>query len=67
MIDRGDVDVDLHLVDGSASGAGCIARADASLTLELTPGTYHFVLDTYVSQGVETAGEYLFVVEREPG
>ena len=67
VIDRGEVDVDLHLVDESASGGGCIARSDGSLTVELSPGTYHFVLDTYVSQGIPAAGEYLFVVEREPG
>jgi len=66
ILDRGDVDIDLHLVDATASGAGCIARDNASLTVELAPGTYFFVLDTYVSQGIGTAGDYLFVIEREP-
>jgi hypothetical protein len=64
VVDRGDVDIDLHLVDTSASGEGCIARADRSLTVELGPGTYFFVLDTFVSGGVEAAGEFLFVLER---
>ncbi|MEZ4383290.1 MAG: SGNH/GDSL hydrolase family protein [Nannocystaceae bacterium] len=64
VIDRGDVDIDLHLVDASATGAGCIARADKSLTAELGPGTYYFILDTFVSGGNEAAGDYLFVIER---
>ncbi|MCA9659721.1 MAG: hypothetical protein KC486_15370, partial [Myxococcales bacterium] len=64
VVDRGDVDIDLHLVDASATGEGCIARADKSLVAELGPGTYYFILDTFVSGGVEAAGDFLFVIER---
>ncbi len=63
VIDRAGVDIDLHLVDASQSGDGCIARADGELMLDLDPGVYYFVLDTFVSGGVEAAGEYLFVIE----
>ncbi|MCB9566576.1 MAG: hypothetical protein H6710_05080 [Myxococcales bacterium] len=66
VIDRGDVDVDIHLVDASASGAGCIDRADKELTAKLAPGTYYLIVDTFISAGKETAGEYLLVVAPEP-
>ena len=62
VFDVGDVDVDIHLLDGSASEAGCLARGDTLVEMDLSPGTYHFSLDTYVSGGVEWVGEFLFVV-----
>ncbi|MFH2008777.1 MAG: SGNH/GDSL hydrolase family protein [bacterium] len=62
VFDVGDVDVDIHLLDGSASEAGCLARGDTLVEMALSPGTYHFSLDTYVSGGVEWVGEFLFVV-----
>ena len=62
VLDRGDVDIDVHLLDASATTAGCLARDDALLEADLTPGTYHIVLDTYVSAGTEKSGEYLFVL-----
>ncbi len=62
VLDRGDVDIDVHLLDSSASEAGCLARGDTMVESDLAPGTYYFSLDTYVSNGVEHAGEYLFLV-----
>jgi hypothetical protein len=62
VFDGDDVDIDLHLLDSTARGAGCIARDDKQVIAMLQPGTYHLVLDTYVKDGVEKAGEYLLVV-----
>ncbi len=62
VLDRGDVDIDVHLLDGSATTAGCMARDDRLLEADLAPGTYHIVLDTYVASGTEHSGEYLFVL-----
>ena len=63
------VDVDIHLLDASASEAGCLARADSRIELSLEPGVYHFALDTYVDGGgVALGGDYTFVVLAcEPG
>jgi GDSL-like Lipase/Acylhydrolase family len=65
VFDRGSVDIDLHLLDSSASGGGCIKRDHKQLDAALQPGTYHFALDTFVNGGQEMAGEYLFVLLRE--
>lgn len=63
VFDRGDVDIDLHLLDASATESGCIARSDRIIEATLAPGTYHFALDTYVSSnGTVRAGEVLFVM-----
>lgn len=63
VFDRGDVDIDLHLLDASASESGCIARAHRILEARLAPGVYHFALDSFVSSGnLVRSGEYLFVV-----
>ncbi len=63
VLDRGDVDVDLHLLGASADPAGCLDRADRILETTLDAGTYHLVVDTYVpSDGIPRAGEYLLVV-----
>jgi hypothetical protein len=56
------VDVDVHLLDATASEAGCLARGDTVVEMDLTPGTYYWSLDTYVTGDVELSGEYLFVV-----
>ncbi|MEZ4452237.1 MAG: SGNH/GDSL hydrolase family protein [Nannocystaceae bacterium] len=66
VVDRGDVDIDLHLLDASATGAGCLARHDRTLVVTLDPGDYVFTLDTFASGGEPLAGEYLFVVVDEP-
>jgi hypothetical protein len=63
VLDRGSVDVDLHLLGGTVGEAGCLARGDTLVESELLPGTYHLVVDTYVSGGQALAGEYLLAVE----
>ncbi len=59
---RGDADIDLHLLDDTATAEGCVTRAHRTFTATLAPGTWHFVLDTFVSGGQALAGEYLFVL-----
>ena len=61
-LDMEGVDIDIHLVDDSATGEGCIERGDTFVEETLEPGTYHFVLDTWVSDGTPLAGEHLFVL-----
>lgn len=68
VFDRGEVDVDLHLLGEEISESSCLERDDAIIERTLEPGTYHLALDTYVSSGVEKSGEYLFVaLECEDG
>lgn len=62
VFDRGTVDVDVHLLDATGAVAGCVARNDSHVSLDLAAGTWTLVLDTYASGGVERAGEYLLVV-----
>jgi hypothetical protein len=63
LYDR-DVDVDVHLLGDDVGGAACIARGDRALRAEVTPGTYHVVVDTF--EGAKHAGEYLLVVDTPP-
>lgn len=65
VFDRGAVDIDLHLLGASASGASCIKRDHELIDATLQPGTYHFALDTFVKGGQELAGEYLLVLLQE--
>ena len=46
-IGLGGADPDLHLLDATGRADRCVARADRELELELSPGTYHLVVDTY--------------------
>jgi lysophospholipase L1-like esterase len=62
LFDRGTVDVDVHVLDATGTPAGCLARNDTHVSVDLGAGTWTIVLDTYVSGGVERAGEYLLVV-----
>lgn len=63
VLDMEGVDIDVHLVDHSATGEGCIERGHHFVEETLEPGTYHFVLDTWVDDdGVEQAGRVLFVL-----
>jgi hypothetical protein len=62
VFDRGDVDLDLHVLGATVDQATCVARDDSDLELTLDPGTWHVVLDTYVASGTERAGEYLVVM-----
>ena len=66
VFDRGTVDVDLHLLFGTATEQACVARAHQELTATLTPGTWYLVVDTFVAAGgAERAGEYLVTVTQE--
>jgi hypothetical protein len=62
VLDMEGVDIDVHLLDETASGDGCIERGHHFVEDTLAPGVYHFVLDTYVSNGTPQAGEFLFVL-----
>jgi hypothetical protein len=68
VADRGETDIDIHLLDATATEGGCIARDHNSLEGTLEPGTYHLVLDSWVdADGGVRAGEYqLMVVECHP-
>jgi len=63
VFDRGDVDIDLHLLGDGVSGADCLLRDDSNIETTLSPGTYHLVLDSYVSSGEVLSGEYLLVLQ----
>jgi hypothetical protein len=68
VLDREGVDIDIQLLDASASEEGCIVRDDMLIQLALEPGSYVFALDTYVGAGVEQSGAYTFLVHAcEPG
>jgi hypothetical protein len=63
VFDRGEVDIDLHLLDYTASEEGCIERNHKLIERTLSPGQYHFSLDTFVNNsGIPLSGEYLFVL-----
>ena len=62
VFDQGAVDVDLHLLDETASEAGCVARDHNLLQLTLPAGTWHIAADSYVSGGVVKAGEFVLVI-----
>jgi len=65
--DFGTTDIDLHLLDGTGTPEGCVARHNGSIEATLAAGTWYFVLDTFVSSaGVERSGEYLLSVIERP-
>ncbi len=66
VFDRGGVDIDVHLLDESASEAGCLARDDLEIEAALDPGVYYIALDTFVSGGGANSGEYFVVVDLIP-
>jgi hypothetical protein len=55
--DEGDTDIDLHVLDGP-SGDACLARAHEELVVDLPPGVFWIVADTWVGS-YEFAGPYL--------
>ncbi len=63
---RAGVDVDVHLLGEDPVPEQCIARDHESLLRALSPGTYYLVLDTFVSQGTEDAGEFVVSILPEP-
>lgn len=62
VLDRGQVDVDVHLLGETVSESSCLARGDTMVEEALSPGVYHLVLDTYVSGGQALTGEFLLAV-----
>ncbi|MFH1462976.1 MAG: SGNH/GDSL hydrolase family protein [Pseudomonadota bacterium] len=62
VFDRGDVDIDLHVLGATVDQSTCVDRDDSDLELTLEAGTWHVVLDTYVASAEERAGEYLLVM-----
>ncbi len=59
VVDRGLVDVDLQILDGSASAQSCVARGDKNVWATVGPGTVFIVVETPAA-GAE--GEYALVV-----
>lgn len=63
VLDMEGVDIDVHLLDETATADGCIERGHHFVEETLEPGTYHFVLDSWVDGGgTPLAGEVLFVL-----
>lgn len=66
VFDRGAVDIDVHML-GDLDADACLGRHDSAFAASLDPGTWYFSLDTFVGRdGVEDAGEYLFVLVADP-
>ena len=61
-MDRGNVDVDVHLLGATVTTSGCLVRNDTLIGKDLSPGTYHVVVDTFVTGGTPASGEYLFAL-----
>ncbi|GEM_PF-798977 len=62
VVDGTGVDIDVHLLDSTATAAGCIARNHRIVAGTLKAGTYHLSLDSFTSKGKAASGEYLLVV-----
>lgn len=66
VFDRGDVDIDVHLLLTEPSGEACIQRDHNQIAGEFEAGVYYFSLDTFVTSSGEASGEYLFLVMKTP-
>ncbi|MEW6430051.1 MAG: SGNH/GDSL hydrolase family protein [Myxococcota bacterium] len=66
VVSLSGVDVDVHLLSAPGDGQACLARNDKVVVRALAAGTSWLALDTYVSGGVELAGEYLLAVLVDP-
>ncbi|MEZ4221492.1 MAG: SGNH/GDSL hydrolase family protein [Polyangiaceae bacterium] len=62
VVDRGNVDVDLHLTQGEPKGASCVARHDRLIQGTFPSGDYSLVVDTFATSTEERAGAYALVV-----
>ncbi len=60
--DLGDTDIDLHLLNETATAGGCLQRNHRIINATLDPGVYHFALDTFVGADGPQSGEYIFTV-----
>ncbi|MEO7095315.1 MAG: SGNH/GDSL hydrolase family protein [Polyangiales bacterium] len=57
----GTADIDLHVLRDTPAAAGCLARGDTQVSVQLAPGTYYVVADTFNGK----AGDYTIVVMRD--
>ena len=64
VVDEAGVDVDVHLLDSSASAAGCLARGHRAVSGTVKAGVYYLTVDSFVSKGKAAAGDYALVVVR---
>jgi len=63
VLDRDGVDIDLHLLGEDGLAEGCLDRGHHEMAFTLAPGTYHFVLDSWVDgDGDAQSGAYLFLL-----
>ncbi len=63
VLDRGEVDVDIHLLGPEGDPTSCVARNDKVIERRLAAGTWIISLDTFVSgNGTAYPGDYLFIV-----
>jgi hypothetical protein len=65
VVDGDGVDIDLHLVVDPGDPGTCLQRHDRHLVADLGPGTWYFVLDTFVAAGAPQPGEYLLAIVAE--
>ena len=68
VLDREEVDIDVHLLDETGTTEGCLERGHHQVEGTVGPGVYHFALDSWVD-GADRAqsGAYLFLlVECDP-
>ncbi len=62
VLDRPEVDVDVHILEAGGDGETCLARGDRRIEGELPAGTWDIVVDTWSEGGETFEGEYLLVV-----
>jgi hypothetical protein len=62
VIERGSVDVTVHVLAGALSASACVASGDATATATVGPGPVYIVVD---SRSSASEGEYVLVVEQE--
>jgi lysophospholipase L1-like esterase len=61
VLDRGDADIDVHILNGSVAESECLYRDNRAVEAELAPGRYYVVLDSFVN-GVALEGEFALVI-----
>ncbi|MCA9539828.1 MAG: hypothetical protein KC620_13115 [Myxococcales bacterium] len=66
VIDRGSVDIDVHLLGDPTDPQTCLNRAHTGMRVSLDPGTWYFSLDTFVNAQGPQAGEFMFVLVADP-
>lgn len=56
------MDIDVHLLDATATEEGCLERDHHLVEATVQPGTYHLALDSWVDGADVLDGEYMLVV-----